>query len=1436
MLNSWGTTSSRPNGLFRVAMADLDYSATYVYGRSYYAFYFQTLNVSFSTVNHAPTTPGNPSPADGATGVPTSSTLSWTGGDPDDDVVTYRVVLDHSANPTTAVYTGTAASFDPGILAESTDCYWRVYATDEHGSATTGPIWRFQTVNHAPATPGNPAPADGAMGVPITSTLSWAGSDPDSDLVMYQVLLDGGAGPTTAVYTGTAASFDPGILAEGTDYYWRVYATDEHGSATTGPIWRFQTNHAPTTPADPSPADGATGVPITSTLSWTGGDPDSDLVMYQVLLDSGAAPTTAVYTGTTASYNAGPLAEGTDYAWRVYATDEHGSAASGPIWRFRTNQALTTPADPSPADGATGVPITTTLSWTGGDPDDDVVTYRVTLDTGANPTTAVYSGTTSSFDPGPLAEGTDYAWRVYATDEQGSVTSGPIWGFRTNHAPTIPGDPAPADGATGVPITSTLSWTGDDPDDDAVTYRVVLDGGASPTTAVYTGTAASFDPGTLAEGTDYYWRVYATDEHGSATTGPIWRFQTNHAPTTPGDPSPADGAMGVPITSTLSWAGSDPDSDLVMYQVLMDGGAGPTTAVYTGTATRFDPGPLAVGTDYAWRVYATDEHGSAASGPIWRFRTNQAPTTPGDPAPADGAMGVPVTSTLSWTGGDPDSDLVMYQVLLDSGTGPTTAVYTGTAASFDHGILAEGTDYAWRVYATDEHGSAASGPIWRFRTNQAPTTPADPSPADGATGVPVTTTLSWSGGDPDDDVVTYRVTLDTGANPTTAVYTGTTSSFDPGPLAEGTDYAWRVYATDEHGSVTSGPIWGFRTNHAPTMPGDPAPADGATDVAITSTLSWTGGDPDTDVVTYRVVLDPGDSPTTAVYTGTAASFDPGTLAEGTDYYWRVYATDEHGSATTGPIWRFQTNHAPTTSGDPSPADGAMGVPITSTLSWAGSDPDSDLVMYQVLLDGGAGPTTAVYTGTAASFDPGILAEGTDYYWRVYATDEHGSATTGPIWCFQTNHAPTTPGDPAPADGAMGVPVTSTLSWTGGDPDSDLVMYQVLLDSGAAPTTAVYTGTTASYNAGPLAEGTDYAWRVYATDEHGSAASGPIWRFRTNQAPTTPADPSPADGATGVPITTTLSWTGGDPDDDVVTYRVTLDTGANPTTAVYSGTTSSFDPGPLAEGTDYAWRVYATDEQGSVTSGPIWGFRTNHAPTIPGDPAPADGATDVAITSTLSWTGGDPDDDVVTYRVVLDPGDSPTTTVYTGTTASYGPIALAPGVASTWRVYATDGHGSATSGPIWHFRALKNDLFADAIIISPMVYSNTQNTAGATTTFDDPSIAEGTCGTFSGRGSHSVWYAYTPAASGTLSVTTANSDFNTVLAVWTGTEGALALAACHDDADSTGQSHVTLSVSGGTTYYIEVIDFNPFGAGGALRIVMRLSPTKYEYVPIIMKDE
>ncbi len=122
----------------------------------------------------------------------------------------------------------------------------------------------------------------------------------------------------------------------------------------------------------------------------------------------------------------------------------------------------------------------------------------------------------------------------------------------------------------------------------------------------------------------------------------------------------------------------------------------------------------------------------------------------------------------------------------------------------------------------------------------------------------------------------------------------------------------------------------------------------------------------------------------------------------------------------------------------------------------------------------------------------------------------------------------------------------------------------------------------------------------------------------------------------------------------------------------------------------------------------------------------------------------------------------------------------------------------------------NDNFANAQTISGCSGSVTGTNLNATKETGEPNHANG-------GGTRSVWYQWQAPSSGSVTMTTAGSGFDTVLAVYTGTTvNALNLIASNDDASV--QPHITTSsvtfpANAGTIYQIAVDGFNNDGSGG-----------------------
>jgi hypothetical protein len=129
-----------------------------------------------------------------------------------------------------------------------------------------------------------------------------------------------------------------------------------------------------------------------------------------------------------------------------------------------------------------------------------------------------------------------------------------------------------------------------------------------------------------------------------------------------------------------------------------------------------------------------------------------------------------------------------------------------------------------------------------------------------------------------------------------------------------------------------------------------------------------------------------------------------------------------------------------------------------------------------------------------------------------------------------------------------------------------------------------------------------------------------------------------------------------------------------------------------------------------------------------------------------------------------------------------------------------------------------------MVINSVQYTDTQQTGGATTEVGEP-VPLTACTTGQSAATHSVWYKYTPSATGLANFTTTGESIDGVLQVVTGTSlGALSpvLNGCDDEFPGVPEN-VTVSVSAGTTYYIMVSDWAGLGGTSVLNLVSGPSP-------------
>ena len=373
------------------------------------------------------------------------------------------------------------------------------------------------------------------------------------------------------------------------------------------------------------------------------------------------------------------------------------------------------------------------------------------------------------------------------------------------------------------------------------------------------------------------------------------------------NPSPADDAAGVDIDADLGWtAGAGAVSHDVYFGTDFDAvnnALNPNILPGQGnqSETTYEPGTLVPNTTYYWAIDERDSGDGVTLGAVWSFTTAPLPGQADIPSPADDATDVGVDSDLSWTAG---IGAIMHQIYF---AGDTVVEQPLGNETYDPGQLLPDTMYSWRIDEVGP-GGVTEGIVWSFTTVvAAPGQASSPSPDDGAESVAIDTDLSWTAG--------------AGAT-SHDVYFGMTSpgtfqgnqiepTFDTLTMANNTTYYWRVDEKNA-GGTTTGTVWSFTTAvAAPGQASSPSPADTATDVSITTDLSWTAG---SDAISHDVYFctDYHDVMGTSEFQGnqTGTTYEPGLLNPGTPYYWRIDEKNASGT-TTGEVWSFTTTTAET---------------------------------------------------------------------------------------------------------------------------------------------------------------------------------------------------------------------------------------------------------------------------------------------------------------------------------------------------------------------------------------------------------------------------------------------------------------------------------------------------------------------------------------------
>ncbi len=376
------------------------------------------------------------------------------------------------------------------------------------------------------------------------------------------------------------------------------------------------------------------------------------------------------------------------------------SAAALSVDDFLLNMAEGT-SRPSPADGATDVPLDTGLSWMSGR---DVLAYDVYFGTRiedvANASRTDPMGVLVSqgqeartYEPvGPLMIGQTYFWRIDAESPADAgagttISKGDVWVFTVE---------PPSYEMTNITATASSSQSGDTGPQKTVDNSGLNAMGLHSTDAkgMWLSDAAGPQPAWIQYEFD---RIYKLDE--------MWVWNQNQVV----EGTIGFGAKAVTIEYSVDGADWEPLGDFEFARAGgLDNYAHNTTVHFAGVSAK-----------YVRLIINTNWGGIVPQYGLSEVRFFYVPVLAREPQPADGATDVSVETTLDWRSG---REAVTHDVFLGSSK---KAVLEGTAlvatvpqSLYEPTGLNLGTTYYWKINEVNEAAQPAvwPGDVWTFTT------------------------------------------------------------------------------------------------------------------------------------------------------------------------------------------------------------------------------------------------------------------------------------------------------------------------------------------------------------------------------------------------------------------------------------------------------------------------------------------------------------------------------------------------------------------------------------------------------------------------------------------------------------------------------------------------------------------------------------------------
>jgi photosystem II stability/assembly factor-like uncharacterized protein len=578
----------------------------------------------------------------------------------------------------------------------------------------------------------------------------------------------------------------------------------------------------------------------------------------------------------------------------------------------------------------------------------------------------------------------------------------------------------PANGATNVPVTTSLTWAASSGNPTGYRLNVgTTPGGTNILNNFDVGNVTTYDPpGDFPYGTTIYVKVMPYNAVGSSTGCVETSFSTQIAPPACTNlTNPLNGATNVDIATALNWAPANGSPTGYRLTVgTLSGGSDILNNFDVGNVSSYDPpGVFPYGSTIYVKIIPYNGTGSATGCSEESFSTQIAPPACTNLTnPLNGATNVDIATALNWApaNGSPTGYRLTVGTL-SGGSDILNNFDVGNVSSYDPpGVFPYGSTIYVKIIPYNGTGSATGCSEESFSTQIAPPACTNlTNPLNGATNVDIATALNWTpaNGSP----TGYRLTVGTlsgGSDILNNFDVGNVSSYDPpGVFPYDSTIYVKIIPYNNTGDAAGCAEESFMTEvGVPTCSNLTSPSGGSTNVPVNTNLHWTAAAGNPDGYFLSLGTTPGGTDILNFFDlGNVTTYDP--LVDfpyGSVIYVNITPYNANGNAVGCAEANFTTEFLapPFCTSLTSPTAGSTGVPVTTALSWSAANGNpAGYKLFVGTTPGGAEILNNFDVGNVTTYDPpGIFSYGSTVYVKIIPYNAGGNA----LGCIQQSFTTT----------------------------------------------------------------------------------------------------------------------------------------------------------------------------------------------------------------------------------------------------------------------------------------------------------------------------------------------------------------------------------------------------------------------------------------------